>query len=108
MAKEDRSGARSVQSLPDLASSLFSLILSLRGSSAYGSEADLRGRINEYLERIEKEGREAGIAREDLEAVKYPLIAFIDETILNSDWDGRERWRERPLQLDHYGEVVAG
>ena len=41
---DDRSSARSVHSLPDLASSLFSLILSLRGSSAYGQEADLRAR----------------------------------------------------------------
>jgi type VI secretion system protein ImpK len=105
---DDRSSARSVHSLPDLASSLFSLILSLRGSSAYGQEADLRARIAEYLDRIDKEGQEAGIARDDLEAAKYPLVAFIDETILNSEWTGRERWRERPLQADLYGEVVAG
>jgi type VI secretion system protein ImpK len=43
-----------------------------------------------------------------LEAVKYPLVAFIDETILNSEWKGREAWRERPLQLDLFGETVAG
>lgn len=103
----DKSGAR-VRSLPDLAGSLFSLILSLRSSAAYGREDELRGRIGDYLDRIDKEGREAGIAREDIEAAKFPMVAFIDETILNSDWEGRERWREHPLQLDLYGETVAG
>lgn len=108
MAESDRSAARSVQNLPDMASTLFSLILSLRTSSNYGTEEELRGKILGYLNQIDKEGLEAGIAREDLEAVKYPLVAFIDETILNSEWKGRERWRERPLQLDLFGETVAG
>ena len=104
----ERSSARSVHSLPDMAATLFSLILSLRTSSNYGSENDLRRKIAGYLDQIDKEGLEAGIAREDLEAVKYPLVAFIDETILNSEWKGRESWREHPLQLDLFGETVAG
>ncbi|HMB69657.1 MAG TPA: type IVB secretion system protein IcmH/DotU [bacterium] len=103
-----RSARRRVQTLPDLASSLFSLTLSLRASSGYGSEPELRARIGEYLDRIDQQGHEAGIPREDLEAAKFPLIAFIDETILNSHWESRDVWRERPLQLDRYGETVAG
>jgi type VI secretion system protein ImpK len=105
--EQEKSSSR-VNSLPDLAASLFSLILSLRTSAAYGREDELRSRINEYLGRIDREGRDAGIAREDIEAAKFPLVAFIDETILNSNWEGRERWREHPLQLDLYRETVAG
>lgn len=108
MAEGDRSSARNVQNLPDMAATLFSLILSLRGSANYGSEDDLRSKIRGYLNQIDKEGLEAGIAREDLEAAKFPLVAFIDETILNSEWKGRERWRDHPLQLDLYGESIAG
>ena len=106
--EQEKSSARKVSSLPDLAASVFSLILSLRTSGSYGRESELRGRIGGYLDQIDKEGRDAGIAREDLEAAKYPLVAFIDETILNSRWEGRESWRARPLQLDLYGETVAG
>ncbi len=105
--QEERTGRR-VQSLPDLASGLFSLILSLRTSAAYGAESELRAKIGEYLDRMDADGHRAGIAREDLEAAKFPLVAFIDETILNSNWEGRESWRERPMQLDKYGETVAG
>jgi type VI secretion system protein ImpK len=105
---QERNPARGVSSLADLAASLFSLILSLRTSANYGSTEELRTRIAGYLDGIDREGLEAGIAREDLTAAKYPLVAFIDETILNSDWEGRESWREQPLQLDLFGETVAG
>jgi type VI secretion system protein ImpK len=98
----------SVSSLTDLAASVFSLILSLRTSANYGTLPELRARIGEYLDRIDREGLQAGIAREDLEAAKYPLVAFLDETILNSEWDGRMAWREHPLQLDLFGEGAAG
>jgi type VI secretion system protein ImpK len=105
---QDRSSERRIRSLPDLAASVFSLILSLRSSSSYAGEGELRTRIAGYLEQLDREGREAGIAREDLEAAKYPLVAFVDETILNSSWQHRDAWRERPLQLDLYGETIAG
>ncbi len=105
---EDRNSGRGVSSLADLAASLFSLILSLRTSANYGTPGELRARIGEYLDRIDQEGLQAGIARDDLEAAKYPLVAFIDETILNSEWDGREGWRDHPLQLDLFGETIAG
>jgi type VI secretion system protein ImpK len=108
VAESERSAARNVQNLPDMAGTLFSLILSLRTSSNYGSDEELRRKILGYLDQIDKEGLEAGIAREDLEAARYPLVAFIDETILNSEWKGRESWRERPLQLELYGETIAG
>ncbi len=92
----------------ELAGELFALILSLRQSSQYGDEAALRDRIQNYLGRIESEGIAARIPRDVLEAAKYPLVAFIDETILNSQWQHRERWRDRPLQLHYYGERTAG
>lgn len=108
MEAEQAQSHRRVQSLPDLASNLFSLTLSLRTSAAYGPEGELRSRIGQYLDRFDQQGHQAGIARDDLEAAKYPLVAFIDETILNSNWEGREHWREHPIQLDKYGETVAG
>jgi type VI secretion system protein ImpK len=106
--EERESPARGVRSLPDLAGSLLSLILSLRSSKISGQETELRARIGEYLDRIDREGQRAGIARDDLEEAKFPLVAFIDETILNSDWSGRDQWMERPLQLELYGETVSG
>jgi type VI secretion system protein ImpK len=96
------------RNLSEISSGLFSLILSLRGNSEYGDEATLRERIREYLDGIYAQGQRAGIRREDLEAAGYPLVAFLDETILSSDWQHRERWRDHPLQLELFGERTAG
>jgi type VI secretion system protein ImpK len=104
-APGDQQQARSPK---ELAGDLFALILSLRRSAQYGDETALRDRIQSYLSRIESEGIAARIPRDVLEAAKYPLVAFIDETILNSQWQHRERWRDRPLQLHYYGERTAG
>jgi type VI secretion system protein ImpK len=96
------------RSLQDLSAGLFSLILSLRSSHDYGAEQELRQRILGYLSGIEREGLAAGIPRQDVEMIKFPLVAFIDETIINSEWSFRERWRDRPLQLELFGERMAG
>jgi type VI secretion system protein ImpK len=39
---------------------------------------------------------------------KYALIAYIDETILNSSWSGKTTWMSKPLQLELFGEHTAG
>ncbi len=96
------------RSLQDLATGLFGVILSLRDSSNYGSEDALRQSIRSHLAGLEREGLEAGFGRDDIEAVKYPLVAFIDETILGSNWDHRELWRANPLQHQLFGDRLAG
>jgi len=108
MHANPRGDQQAPRSPKELAADLMALILSLRRNAEYGDEAALRDRIQSYLARIESEGMAAHIPRDTLEAAKYPLVAFIDETILNSSWQHRERWRDRPLQLHLYGERTAG
>jgi type VI secretion system protein ImpK len=73
-----------------------------------GQEGALRQRITSYLAGLEREAADQGIIREDLDKARFALVAFIDETILNSDWNQREIWRDRPLQLDLFAERRAG
>jgi type VI secretion system protein ImpK len=96
------------RSLQDLATGLFSVILSLRGSSSYGSEDALRQRIKAFLDGIDREGLDAGLGQDDIRAVKYPLLAFIDETILGSNWEHRELWRTNPLVNELFNDRLAG
>ncbi len=58
------------RSLQDLATGLFSVILSLRDSSNYGSEDALRQSIRSHLAALEREGLEAGFGRDDIETVR--------------------------------------
>jgi type IV/VI secretion system ImpK/VasF family protein len=95
-------------SLQDLAGGVLSLVVTLRSTGAYGEEPDLRNRLHRYLDALEQQGLQYGYTQGDLREVRFPLVAFIDEVILLSDWEHRERWRDRPLQLDLFGERTAG
>ncbi len=105
---QNRAATRSRPSLLELSQGVFSLILSLRGGSNFGEAEPLRQRITGFLNGIESEGFAAGVVKEDLDAVRFALVAFLDETILKSQWLHREEWRDRPLQLDLFGERLGG
>lgn len=96
------------KSMLDLTTGLFSLILSLRDGSDFGDAEHLGQQINNFLGGMEKAGAEAGFTREDLDAAKFALVVFLDETILNSQWNQREVWRDKPLQLSLFGERGGG
>jgi len=97
-----------VQKLPDLCADFFSLIIKLRMSQDLGDPEELRKRITRMFGVMENKGKEIGINNEDILAAKYALSAFIDETILSSQWPARESWLKRPLQLEYFGTQLAG
>jgi len=94
--------------LLELTSGVFTLILSLRQAGDLGQEESLRQRITTYLEGFEREALDQGMIQEDVDKARFALVAFIDETILDSQWSQRETWRDRPLQLDLFAERRAG
>ena len=96
------------QRLSEAYAPCFALILQLRGAREYGDEPILRQRIQKLLDRAEKDARTAGFAAEDVEAATFALVAFIDETILSSDWSQKGQWLSRPLQLQRYQRYDAG
>jgi type VI secretion system protein ImpK len=94
--------------LQQLAGGIFSLVMTLRQTGRYGQEPELRDRLRRYLDAMDQHGLRCGYPQGDLTEVKFPLVAFIDEVILGSSWEHRESWRDRPLQLDLFGERTAG
>lgn len=68
----------------------------------------LRRRISTLFEQMEERARGAGIPPQDVGEAKYALAAFIDEQILRSQWDGRQQWMSKPLQLVYFNENTAG
>jgi type VI secretion system protein ImpK len=95
-------------SLQQLTGGIFSLVVTLRQTGRYGEEPELRDRLRRYLDAMQQHGLRSGHTQGDLTEASFPLVAFIDETILGSNWEHRERWRDRPLQLDLFGERTAG
>jgi type VI secretion system protein ImpK len=39
---------------------------------------------------------------------KFALVAFLDETIIASEWNKKEEWLARPLQLELFNRFDAG
>ena len=86
----------------------FAHILQMQANTDLGAPEVLRADTKELIETCEHAALQNGIATEAVETAKYAVVAFIDETILSSDWDGADRWMNTPLQLEFYDQFDAG
>ena len=96
------------QTLLDQCADLFLVVFRIRDGSDVGHPDDLRKNIASLFQKLERQARTEGNSEEDLKAVRYALCALIDETILNSRWSFRDQWKDRPLALDYFDDLVAG
>jgi type VI secretion system protein ImpK len=99
---------QSKQSLIDICADCFTLILQLRNTSEYGDQDILRRRIRELLNKVEHEAREIGFDENDIQMAIFALVAFLDETIIASDWKHKSTWLATPLQLELFDRFDAG
>ncbi len=61
-----------------------------------------------FLSQAESSARTVGFSDEDLDNAKFAVCAWVDETIMLSDWEGRIEWGARPLQRRHFDTTNAG
>ncbi len=94
--------------LAEIYADCFALILQLRSTDALGDPETLRGRTKELIKQAERKAERAGISREDARRASFAIVAFIDETILASDWQHKEEWMSRPLQQELFDRYDAG
>jgi type VI secretion system protein ImpK len=98
-----------VNPLLECSQTLFSLVAPLRGSDD-GKQPDegFRDRIMAGFDQMERMAFERQIGMVILKDAKYALAAFVDEAVMCSRWPGRTAWMSRPLQLEMFGDHVAG
>ena len=94
--------------LAELCSQLIMLLLHLRASEEFGDETVLRQKINDLFHTWEHKCKRAGIEFDDIQMTKFALVAFMDETIITSNWSKRDVWIANPLQLELYNRFDAG
>jgi type VI secretion system protein ImpK len=94
--------------LTDLCNDVFFLIFHIRSGKDPGHPDSLRKEIALMVEDIDRQGKRLGCIEEDIKATKYALLALIDETLLNSQWVFKDQWADKPLQLEYFGEHMAG
>jgi type VI secretion system protein ImpK len=91
-----------------LCTDLFLIIIRMREAEDLGDPAALCKLINYYIGLFEKNCAALKVAPESITEAKYALIALIDETVLSVAGVCRDYWMSRPLQLEHFGDNIAG
>ena len=67
-----------------------------------------RRRMKAALQECEREAGVAGYASADIRDAGFAVVAFLDETILSSRDPKADEWRKRPLNIELFGQAVAG
>jgi type VI secretion system protein ImpK len=71
--------------------------------------AAFHGKVTEFLVRFERQASYYGKPPGAVAEAKYAFCALFDETVLSMGGDElAERWSGAPLQLQHFGEHLAG
>ncbi len=86
---------------------VFDLILRLKAGIVTPSN-DLRPKIAAMLTDFEKRAERYRFSSKITQVSKFALAAFVDETVLSSNFNLKDEWEKNPLQLEYFGEQLAG
>jgi type VI secretion system protein ImpK len=86
---------------------VFDLILRLKAGIVAPSY-DLRPKIAAMLADFEKRAERYRFSSKIIQVSKFALAAFVDETVLSSNFNLKDEWEKNPLQLEYFGEQLAG
>jgi type VI secretion system protein ImpK len=102
-----RSRVRLDNELVHLASPVLEIIMQVKANRVVPSN-DLRRQIDGLLKQLETRGEQVGYKERQIQAAKFSLAAFVDEMVLTAQFPLREQWEKHPLQLEYFGEHLAG
>lgn len=86
---------------------VFDLILRLKAGIVAPSN-DLRPKIASLLDDFEKRAERYRFSSRIIQVSKFALASFVDETVLTNNFHLKEEWEKNPLQLEYFGEQLAG
>lgn len=99
---------RGSQDLTGLCTDVFHIVIRMCEAEDLGDPASLRKLVLHYLGLLEKNCRAIGVEPQSVSDVRYALVALIDETVLGIPGACRDFWVGSPLQLDLFGDNIAG
>lgn len=98
---------RSSHDLVSLAGPVFELLLKLQAGLLAPSN-EIRPAIKHLLDELEQRGASLRYPPNQIQSVKFALAAFADEVVLTAAFPLRDEWEKFPLQLEYFGEHLAG
>jgi type VI secretion system protein ImpK len=96
------------QTLVDLMYEGFYALFLLKNGCGPQDKAAFADHMTQFLGDVDRNAKTLGAAADDVTAAKYAFCAAVDEIILRSDYEVREAWETRPLQLRIFGDQLAG
>lgn len=100
--------SRDAKDLVDLLYDGFYMVFLLKNRYAPRNADDFRERIKSFLAEFERGAHRLGVSAENGHLAKFAFCALIDEVVLMSQLQVRDTWERRPLQLELFGEQLAG
>jgi type VI secretion system protein ImpK len=94
--------------LLDLMYDGFYLLFLLRGKHAPLNADVFRDRIKQFLTQFERGASKLGASPDDIFGCKYAFCATVDEAVLMSSFKIKESWQRLPLQVQFFGDQLAG
>ena len=101
--------ARSANAMVNLSAPLLELVLKIKAGTIVPSN-EVRPVVDDLLKQLENGGVQLRCHPRQIEAVKFAVVAFIDETVLSpqNNFPLRSEWERNPLQLVYFDEHLAG
>jgi len=88
---------------------VFTATVRLRGGRQVGADAgSFRAHIKTLLAAADSEARRHGYDGGDVRLAIYAIVAFLDESVLQSDQTMFADWPRQPLQEEVFGDHMAG
>ena len=78
------------------------------GRLRFDGTEQFRNQIRHAIDTAEKEGLRRGYSKEDVRVATFAIVAFLDESILNSRNPAFADWQRKPLQEELFGVHEAG
>ena len=97
------------ESLANLYQGFFTGIVRLQSRRQQIGDSDaFRARMKSALKDVRREATAIGHSPEDINDTEFAVVAFLDEVILTSDDPARHAWAKKTLNVEMFGEAVAG
>jgi type VI secretion system protein ImpK len=102
-------GTSRPDTLPLLYQNIFTGIVRIQAGRQPLSDLELfRKRMRATLREVERDAGNAGYDGTEIRDAEFAIVAFLDEAILSSKDPKVEEWRKRPLNIDLFGQAIAG
>jgi type VI secretion system protein ImpK len=96
------------QTLLDLMYDGFYALFMLKNGNGPQDDAAFARKMTQFLDDFGRNARRHNASPDDVDAAKYAFCAAVDEIILRSGFTIRDAWERRPLQLQLFGDQLAG